>query len=72
MRLVHCIERADIPWRAIDGVAVNHWAEEPMVTRDVDFVVATELTGKAVEVLEAEVFISSRFEWSVLSKEVRK
>ena len=49
MRLVACLERADIPWRAIGGIAVNHWAEEPMVTRDVDFVVASledTLTGK--------------------------
>lgn len=29
MRLVNCLERADIPWCAIGGVAVNHWAEEP-------------------------------------------
>jgi len=31
MRLVDCLERADIPWCAIGGVAVNHWAAEPMV-----------------------------------------
>lgn len=37
MRLVNCLERADIPWCAIGGVAVNHWAAEPMVTQDVDF-----------------------------------
>lgn len=42
MRLVDCLERADIAWCAISGVAVNHWAAEPMVTQDVDFVVATE------------------------------
>jgi hypothetical protein len=51
MRLVNCLERADIPWCAIGGVAVNHWAEETMV--------------KAVTLLEAEGFASSRFEWSV-------
>jgi hypothetical protein len=65
MRLVNCLERADIPWCAIGGVAVNHWAEEPMVTQDVDFVVATESIEKAVALLEAEGFASSRFEWSV-------
>jgi hypothetical protein len=37
MRLVDCLERADIPWCAIGGVAVNHWADEPMVTQDVGF-----------------------------------
>jgi hypothetical protein len=65
MRLVNCLERADIPWCAIGGVAVNHWADEPMVTQEVDFVVATELIEKAVEPLEAEGFTSSRFERSV-------
>ena len=42
MRLVDCLERADIAWCAIGGVAVNHWAQEPMVTQDVDFVVAAD------------------------------
>lgn len=65
MRLVNCLERADIPWCAIGGVAVNHWAEEPMVTQDVDFVVATESIEKTIERLEAEGFTGSRFEWSV-------
>jgi hypothetical protein len=40
MRLVDCLERADLAWCAIGGVAVNHWADEPMVTQDV--VVALE------------------------------
>ena len=60
MRLVNCIERADIPWCAISGVAVHHWAEEPLVTQDVAFVVATDSIPKAVELLEAEDFASSR------------
>ena len=42
MRFVDCLERADLTWCAIGGVAVNHWADEPMVTQDVGFVVATE------------------------------
>ncbi len=65
MRLVNCLERADIAWCAIGGVAVNHWAVEPMVTQDVDFVVAAESIEKAVALLEAEGFSFSRFEWSV-------
>lgn len=65
MRLVSCLERADITWCAIGGVAVNHWAMEPMVTQDVDFVVATDSINKTIELLEAEGFSSSRFEWSV-------
>jgi hypothetical protein len=65
MRFVACLERADIPWCAIGGVAVNHWAEEPMVTRDVDFVVAVEAIEKTVGLLEADGFVPTRFEWSI-------
>lgn len=65
MRLVDCLERADIPWCAIGGVAVNHWAAEPMVTQDVDFVVALNAIDHAVEVLESAGFKHEKFEWSV-------
>ena len=34
MRLVDCLERADVAWCVIGGVAVNHWAQQPMVTQD--------------------------------------
>lgn len=40
MRLVDALERAEVSWCAIGGVAVNHWAKDPLVTRDVDLVVA--------------------------------
>ena len=62
MRLVDCLERADIAWCAIGGVAVNHWAQEPMVTRDVDFVVAADAIARAVSLLEGAGFRSERFE----------
>jgi len=65
MRLVDCLERADIAWCAIGGVAVNHWAKEPMVTQDVDFVVAAESIALAVELLEEAGFTAERFEWSI-------
>ena len=65
MRLVDCLERADIPWCAIGGIAVNHWAAEPMVTQDVDLVVATESIERAVKLLEDVGFTSERFTWSV-------
>jgi hypothetical protein len=65
MRLVDCLERADIPWCAIGGVAVNHWAEEPMVTQDVDFVVAAECVGPVVEMLKAAGFSAAEHPWSV-------
>lgn len=65
MRLVDCLERADIAWCAIGDIAVNHWAVEPMVTQDVDFVVATESIELATRRLEEAGFKSERFQWSI-------
>jgi len=65
MRLVDCLERADIAWCAIGGVAVNHWAQEPMVTQDLDFVVAADAIERTVSLLEDAGFRSERFDWSV-------
>lgn len=65
MRLVDCLERADVPWCAINGVAVNHWAAEPMVTQDVDFVVTASAIEPVVALLEEAGFTSERFEWSI-------
>src|SRR5512134_3515981 len=65
MRLVDCLERADVAWCAIGGVAVNHWAAQPMVTQDIDFVVTADAIERAVTLLEAAGFASERFEWSV-------
>jgi len=65
MRLVDCLERADLAWCAIGGIAVNHWAEEPMVTQDVDFVVAAESVELATRLLEEAGFKSERFQWSI-------
>ncbi|MDQ3120779.1 MAG: hypothetical protein M3Q89_14635, partial [Verrucomicrobiota bacterium] len=61
MRLVDTLERADIRWCAIGGVAVNHWAAEPMVTQDVDFVVATDEIERAVSALTEAGFRSEKF-----------
>ena len=65
MRLVDGLERADIAWCTIGDVAVNHWAAEPMVTRDVDFVVVTDAIERTVQVLEDAGFRSEKFPWSV-------
>jgi hypothetical protein len=65
MRLVDCLERADITWCAIGGVAVNHWADQPMVTQDVDFVVAAEAVEHVVSLLEGAGFTCERFDWSI-------
>lgn len=65
MRFVDCLECADIAWCTIGGVAVNHWAAEPMVTQDVDFVVSTDAIERTVSLLEEAGFRSERFDWSV-------
>jgi len=65
MRFVNALETADIVWCAIGGVAVNHWAAEPMVTQDLDFVVAAESIEQAEKVLNNAGFKSERFKWSI-------
>jgi len=65
MRLVMVLERADAAWCVIGGVAVNHWAEQPMVTQDVDLVVAATDVERIVPLLEQEGFKAERFEWSI-------
>jgi len=65
MRLVSVLERLDVPWCVIGGIAVNHWAEEPMVTADVDLVIALDRVEEAVSALEKEGFKAERFPWSV-------
>ncbi len=65
MRLVNCLEKADVAWCAIGGIAVNHWAEQSMVTQDVDFVVASDSIEKAVSLLEAEGLCPEKYEWSI-------
>lgn len=65
MRMVDCLERADLLWCAIGGVAVNHWASEAMVTQDVDFVVSAESIEIATILLVEAGFKSERFTWSI-------
>ena len=40
--LVDTLAKLDVNWCMISGLAVNHWAEEPMATADVDLVVALD------------------------------
>jgi hypothetical protein len=49
----------------IDGLAVNHWATEPMATADVDVVIAAERVEEAVKALRASGFAAKKFKWSV-------
>ena len=65
MRMVDCLERGDISWCAIGGIAVNHWSAEPMVTQDVDIVVVTQSVERAIQLMEQAGFLSERFEWLI-------
>ncbi|MDI6775283.1 MAG: nucleotidyl transferase AbiEii/AbiGii toxin family protein [Verrucomicrobiota bacterium] len=65
MRLVGVLERVDVAWCVIGGIAVNHWAEQPMVTQDVDIVVAVDAVERAVSLLEGAGFRAERFAWSI-------
>lgn len=65
MRFVDAVEKADIVWCAIGGVAVNHWAAEPMVTQDLGFVVAAESVDETKRILKNAGFRAERFEWSI-------
>ena len=63
--LVATLERLEIPWCMIGGLAVNHWAREPMATADVDVVIAAEKISVAVKALRAAGFTAKKFKWSV-------
>jgi hypothetical protein len=63
--LVTTLERREIPWCMIGGLAVNHWAKEPMATADVDVVIAAERVKEAVKALRAAGFTAKKFKWSV-------
>ena len=65
MRLIAVLEKLDLPWCMIGGLAVNHWAAEPMVTQDVDIVIAMDRVEAAVKALEEANFVAKRFAWSI-------
>jgi len=63
--IVQALEQHEIPWCMIGGLAVNHWAREPMATADVDLVIAAERVEDAVAALRDAGFTEERFDWSV-------
>jgi len=63
--LVATLEQREIAWCMIGGLAVNHWAAEPMATADVDLVIALERVEEAVKALRAAGFTAKKFKWSV-------
>ncbi len=63
--LVETLERAEIAWCAIGGLAVNYWAEEPIATADVDLATAAPDIERAVSALEKAGFTAETFERSI-------
>ncbi len=63
--LVTALEEYEISWCMIGGLAVNHWAEEPMATADVDIVIASEQIEEATEAFKNLGFFEKRFPWSI-------
>lgn len=63
--LVEILERREIPWCMIGGLAVNHWAIEPMTTADVDLVIAFERVDEAIAALNDAGFVAERHAWSI-------
>jgi Nucleotidyl transferase AbiEii toxin, Type IV TA system len=64
-RLVAALEEREISWCMIGGLAVNHWAEEPMATADVAIVITSERIEEATEALKSLGFSEKRFPWSI-------
>jgi Nucleotidyl transferase AbiEii toxin, Type IV TA system len=64
-RLVAALEEREISWCMIGGLAVNHWAEEPMATADVDIVITSDKIEEATEALKSLGFTEQRFPWSI-------
>lgn len=64
-RMVTALEEREISWCMIGGLAVNHWAQEPMATADVDLVIVSEKVEAAAEALKSIGFTENRFEWSI-------
>jgi len=65
MLLVNLLERTEAAWCVIGGLAVNHWAQEPITTADVDLVITSDKLEPVVQQLEKAGFRAERFEWSV-------
>jgi hypothetical protein len=63
--LVQLLEEREISWCMIGGLAVNHWAAEPMATADVDIVIVTDALDSAMAACEEMGFARQKFENSV-------
>ncbi|MCU0796006.1 MAG: nucleotidyl transferase AbiEii/AbiGii toxin family protein [Akkermansiaceae bacterium] len=64
-RLVAALEEREIPWCMIGGLAVNHWALEPMATADVEIVIVSSKVDEACVALKDLGFVETRHDWSI-------
>lgn len=64
-KLVSALGGLGVSWCMIGGLAVNHWAAEPLATADVDIVIGVEDVDRSVAALEKVGFKAKRFDWSV-------
>lgn len=56
LRLAEAWRGAGVKWCVIGGLAVNHWAREPLITKDADIVVAFRDLTLALETARAAGF----------------
>ncbi len=63
-RLVEVWRAASVQWCVIGGLAVNHWAREPLITKDADIVVAFSDLTLALEAACAAQFTITAFRFS--------
>lgn len=64
-KLVAALQDHEISWCMIGGLAVNHWAKEPMATADVDLVIVADKIEAAAETFRSLGFSQKRFDWSI-------
>lgn len=63
-RLSEVWREAGVQWCVIGGLAVNHWAKEPLVTRDADIVVSFSDLTLALESARTAGFTLTAFRFS--------
>jgi hypothetical protein len=64
-RLVAVLEERNISWCMIGGLAVNHWALEPMTTADVELVNVIDELGYSLAACEELGFSRQNFPHSI-------
>ncbi len=63
--LIETLEREEIAWCVISGLAVNYWAAESIATADVDLAISAESLERAAASLEAIGFAATRYDWTI-------